>query len=1168
METTIQTPSTIRRGGVAHVGHAEHRLAGSKAAALVTAAGTGRFEYDGIAVTRWTGDATRDADGVFVYVRDLENGRVWSAGFQPTAAAADEYSHQFPPGRASYRRVDDGIRVEMDVCLEPERDVELRRVIVTNASGRRRQLEVTSYLEWVLQDAEADASHPAFSKIFVETEIAPERRLILARRRQRCPTQACLAGAHWLACVDGGTGGAVEFETSRLAFLGRGRSLRDPAALEGTRGLAGTAGPVLDPIASLRRAFYLAPDESATIVFALAANYDAAELRTSAEAFSLEEVEQAFARAAQFADVSRDGAPHDGAALDGATRRVDPAHETIRAVGAEYLALREVSTKQAGKSSVRDSLEFDNGIGGFSMAGDEYVMRLRPDASGRLALPPLPWSHVVSNPQAGFIATETGAGYTWTVNSRENRLTHWHNDPIVDPHSEALFLRDRDRKVFWSPTPGPCGPNVTHEVRYGFGYARYDQTSGDFVQRVTKFVPKDEPVKIVHLSLTNNGDAARELDVFFYAALALGNGSRRQSQEVETWFDDESQSVFAKNKVREHAERVAFVTLLTPKGGRPAYTCDREEFLGRHGELSAPQVVRRDQPLSGRTGAGLDACAALQTTLTLTPARSADCWALIGEADSEAEARELIARFANVAALEVALDDIREFWRETLSAVEIKTPSPAMNLMVNGWLPYQNISCRMWGRSAYYQSGGAFGFRDQLQDSAALVYHWPELTRRQILRHAASQFEEGDVLHWWHPPNGQGIRTKFADDLLWLPLIAAEYCDATGDSDLWDQRVPYVTGPQLDDGEAERFLTPTRSGRTDSVYEHACRAIDRSLAVGQHGLPLFGTGDWNDGMNRVGQGGRGESVWMGFFLYHVLERMIPICAARGDNARADRYREHQTRLRAALNGPGWDGQWYRRAFFDDGAPLGTAKADECQIDALVQAWAVLSGAGDADFAKKGMSAVERRLVDEQAGLIRLLDPPFDRMPHDPGYIKGYLPGIRENGGQYTHGVLWFVRALAESGRGSRAVELLDMINPIHHARTSAEVAVYQAEPYVVAADVYSQPPHAGRAGWTWYTGSAGWMWRVAVESILGLAVRDGSELVLDPCISSSWQRCRLRYRLPDGGGEYEITVENPDGRETGVREARLDGDPVRIDDGAARVPLEADGRRHEVTLRL
>jgi cyclic beta-1,2-glucan synthetase len=503
-----------------------------------------------------------------------------------------------------------------------------------------------------------------------------------------------------------------------------------------------------------------------------------------------------------------------------------------------------------------------------------------------------------------------------------------------------------------------------------------------------------------------------------------------------------------------------------------------------------------------------------------------------------------------------------------LPAVQIDTPSAAMNLMVNGWLPYQNLSCRLWARSAYYQSGGAFGFRDQLQDAAALVYHDPAITREQILRHASSQFVEGDVLHWWHPPASRGIRTRFSDDLLWLPLVASEYCATTGDAQLWDQSAPYLAGPLLAPGEAEQFFAPHPAGTCGSVYEHCCRAIDRSLAVGAHGLPLMGCGDWNDGLNRVGQAGLGESVWMGFFLHYVLEKMLPVCQGRGDHSRVAKYRRHQVHLRAALNNTGWDGQWYRRAYFDDGEPLGTANAEECQIDALVQAWAVLSGAGEGGKPEQGMAAVEQRLVREDAGLIQLLDPPFDSLAQDPGYIKGYLPGVRENGGQYTHGVLWFVRALAEMGRGTRAVELLDMLNPINHACTPEQVAIYQAEPYVMAADVYSQPPHVGRAGWTWYTGSAGWMFRVAVESILGLRIIKGRELRLDPAISAAWPECRLTYRLPVGRGRYEIHIKNPDGRQRGIRSATLDGSAATVENGEASIPLVGDGRHHRVDIWL
>jgi N,N'-diacetylchitobiose phosphorylase len=1169
METTARSRLTPpRQASDAALEVAPVVLRGSRLTSLISAAGSGQIRYDNLAVTRWTGDATPDADGVFVYLRDVETGLFWSVGLQPAACEPVAYDVEFSPDRAVFRRLDDGVRSEMEVCVDAGRDVELRRITITNEGSRPRRLELTSYLEWVLQDAASDAAHPAFSKIFIETRFAPERNLIVARRRPREPAQSILVGGHWIVGErSSGDLGDVEFETSRMAFIGRGRSLRAPAALTQDRRLSGAVGPVLDPIASMRRSFYLPSDESAVIVLATAARSDPKSLLEAAEDLRLDDVHEILARpsaphefdAELRREESADGAP--------ARRRVDPMHSAPSAADVAYQPLHERAP--AAVDGETGTLEFDNGLGGFTPAGNEYVIRLRPDESGGLRLPPLPWSHVVANPQAGFIATETGAGYTWTVNSRENRLTHWSNDPVCDPHSEVLYLRDGDRQVYWTPTPGPAGPNVAHEVRYGFGYAEYRQTSGELRQRVEMFVPRQDPVKLTRLELENLSAGRRRLDLFFYAHLALGNGTRGQGEQIRTWFDAESNCVFAVNEARELGQRVTFAALVAPDSSQPfSFTCDRTEFLGRHGELSAPAAVCSGRPLAGRAGEGLDPCAAIQASLELAAGEQRQCWVILGEAENIVEAKRLLAKYATSETVDTAAKSARQFWSETLSAVQIETPSKALDFMVNGWLPYQNLSCRMWGRSAYYQSGGAYGFRDQLQDSAALVHHCPELTRQQLLEHASNQFVEGDVMHWWHPPNGRGIRTRFSDDLLWLPLLTAEYCQTTGDANLWDATAPYLTGPLLDDGEAERFFEPKRARESGSMYDHACRAIDRSLAVGTHGLPLMGCGDWNDGMNRVGRLGRGESVWMGFFLYHALEALIPVCLGRGERRRADQYREHQTRLRAALNGPGWDGHWFRRAFFDDGAPLGSAASSECQIDLLAQAWAVISGAGDADFSRKGMSAVEQRLVDEGAGLIRLLDPPFDQMANDPGYIKGYLPGIRENGGQYTHGALWYIRAVAELGRGTRAVELLEMINPINHARTAGETAVYQAEPYVVAADVYSQPPHAGRAGWTWYTGSAGWMWRVAVESVLGCRVRLGREFVINPRISAAWRQCRLAYRLPGSGAQYRIAIENPDGRENTVRSATLDGTAVQIVDGAAHVPIVKDGKRHDVEIVL
>lgn len=1162
---------------------APQRLLGQRLACSLSPRGTGRLEFEGLAVTRWHDDPTIDRDGSFLYLRDLDDGAFWSATLQPTGVAAERYEFEAQPGRVSFRRADRGIQTELDICICPENDVEYRRCRLTNLSSRPRTIELTSYLEWVLQDAAADASHPAFSKLFVQTEFLPGCQAIIARRRRRDPHQTILNGAHWIASIDGRTSSATSFETNRMAFIGRGGALVAPDALSAstTTRLAGQQGPVLDPIASLRTVFSLAPNESASIVYATTARRDDEVLGMRLSALSTEEVDIAFLRAeeparreAMYAHSDPTARPNFLGAVEqnGESLRLDRTHRRQSwPAPDEYHRLVTPIAQAAGVdiAEPREPLQFDNGIGGFSAKGDEYVIRLRRDAAGRLILPPLPWSHVVANPHAGFIATETGAGCTWTVNSRENRLTHWSNDPVSDPHIEAFYLREAARQAYWSPTAGPADAGAVQEVRYGFGYVEYSQRCANLDQRLLQFVPAEDQVKISRLRLFNHADEAREFDFFAYAQLALGNGLRSHRNSIRTWFDDATGALFAVNSQRLLAGRVAFAAVVCPTiRGEAAYTCDRTEFIGHEGDLSAPRALRTGEELSGRTGAGFDPCMALQRTLSVAANGDAECWVLLGEADSEAEARWLIAKYSTAASLDAAFAEVTDNWRRTLSAVQIETPSPAINVMVNGWLPYQNMSCRLWGRSAYYQSGGAYGFRDQLQDAASLIYHDPAITRAQILRHAASQFVEGDVLHWWHPPDNRGMRTRFADDLLWLPLLASGYVATTGDDAIWEESVPFVEGPALDAGEAERYLVPQQSYAAANVYEHCCIAIDRSLNVGAHGLPLMGCGDWNDGMSRIGQGGRGESVWMGFFLCEVLRRMAPICDSRGDHARIQRYREHAQKLRQALNSEGWDGEWFRRAFFDDGEPVGSAASKECQIDALVQAWAVLSGAGEEAKAKQGIEAVERRLVDERAGLIRLLAPPFDKLDHDPGYIMGYVPGVRENGGQYTHGVLWFIRAMAELGRGSRAVELLEMLNPINHARTPSEVGVYQAEPYVVAADVYSQQPHVGRAGWTWYTGSAGWMWRVAVESVLGLQVVGGRELRLNPCISAEWPSCRFSYRLADGATTYRVDIVNPHGKERGVTAATVDGVAAVIENGVAVTPLVADGYEHRIVVTL
>jgi cyclic beta-1,2-glucan synthetase len=821
----------------------------------------------------------------------------------------------------------------------------------------------------------------------------------------------------------------------------------------------------------------------------------------------------------------------------------------------------------ASGAEARVELLFDNGCGGFASGGREYRIEVPGDASG--PLPPMPWINVVANEGFGCLVSESGAGYTWSQNSRENRLTPWENDPILDPHGEALWLRDETSGACWSPLPGPAPDGEPYEVRHGFGYTQWRHASRELEQEVVVFVPRRDPVKIVRLRLTNRSDRARRVSVFSFARLVMGSASERIARFVATELDAGAQALLAQSRLEDDCgERVVFAAAAPPPGADPVgFTGDRAGFLGRHGSLEQPAALRGATLLDGRTGAGLDPCAALQVSLRIARGETVECSFFLGEAPDAAAAREIVARHREPGAVQRALEEVRAFWRETTSALRVLTPSPALDLLVNGWLVHQTLSCRLWGRSAFYQSGGAFGFRDQLQDAAALIHVRPDLTRAQIVLHAGRQFEEGDVQHWWHPPLGRGTRTRCSDDLLWLPFLTAFYVHVTGDASVLDERAGFLRARALAPDEDEAYLLPEASESRADVYAHCCLAIDRSLARGAHGLPLMGTCDWNDGMNRVGRLGRGESVWLGFFLFRILGDFIPIGEARGDDERAKRWALERDALREALEGA-WDGGWYRRGYYDDGTPLGSAAGAECRIDSLSQSWAVISGAAPRERVVQAMDAVERELVDEAAGLVRLLDPPFDRTPHDPGYIKGYVPGIRENGGQYTHAALWVVRALADLGRRDRAAPLLEKLLPVNHARTRDEVATYQVEPYVVAADVYGRPPHVGRGGWTWYTGSAGWCLRVALESILGVTLEAGRCLRVAPCIPDDWPGFRLSWRIPGVGSTFEIVVANPERRAERVVAATLDGAPAPVADGAARIPLARDGAPHRVDVTL
>jgi cyclic beta-1,2-glucan synthetase len=1277
-----------------------HLLSNGRYVVMLTAAGSGYSRCDGLAITRWREDPTRDHWGTYIFLRDVQSGQVWSATHQPVGVSADAYAATFLEDRAEFHRQDGTITTTLEVIVSPEDNAELRRVSLTNLGAHAREIEVTSYAELVLAPPAAEAAHPVFSSLFVQTESAAHLDALLATRRPRSAEERPPWAAH-VVIVEGRSSGGPQHETDRGRFLGRGRGIRTPMSVIDGRPLSNTTGAVLDPIFSLRRRVRLAPADTAHVVFstlvaptrdealALADKYrDPATFERSATlAWTQAQVQlhhlgsapdeahlfQHLANRIVYSDPGLRAPVHVlernrtglsalwGQGISGdlpvvlvridepedlpIVRQLLRAHEywRLRGLAVDLVIMNEkahsyvqdlqtslqalvrssqsalhdgrheahgnvfvvradllsVEDKDALRTAaratllsrhgtlaeqvaraarprpeprrpfqrpvppslapetppVRPDLEFFNGLGGFGDAGREYVTVL-----GQGQWTPAPWINVVANESFGFQVSESGSGYTWSLNSRENQLTPWSNDPVSDPPGEVIYVRDEETGELWGPTALPIREEPwPYVVRHGQGFSRFQHTSHGIGLALLQFVPLEDPVKISRLTIENRSGRSRRLTVTAYVEWVLGSSRTLSAPFIVTERDEETGALLARNAWNpDFAERVAFVALGSEHAAAVTSTGDRTEILGRHGTLDHPVGLERGERLSGRVGAGLDPCGALQIRIELAAFEQVEVLVLLGQAATREEARTLITRYRG-ADLDLVLRAVVTRWDDVLNALQVKTPDRSLDLMLNRWLLYQTLVCRVWARSALYQAGGAYGFRDQLQDVMALTVSRREVARAHLLRAASRQFIEGDVQHWWHPPSGRGVRTRIADDLVWLPYAVFHFVEVTGDHGILDEVVPFLEGLPLAAGQSEAYFQPAVAAQSGTLFEHCARALDRSLSVGPRGLPLMGGGDWNDGMNRIGHEGRGESVWLGWFLHATLWEFAGLAEARGEPARAERWRRHVHALKQAIERHGWDGDWYRRAYFDDGTPVGSAGNVECRIDSVAQSWGVLSGAAEPSRAARAMSAVEEYLVRREQELVLLFTPPFDRSAADPGYVKGYPPGIRENGGQYTHAAVWAVAAFAALGEGDKAGELFSILNSVNRASTRAGAYRYKVEPYVVAADVYAEPPHVGRGGWTWYTGSAGWMYRAGVEWLLGFRLR-GATLHLDPCIPRAWRRYEIEFRYHSS--RYQVTVENPMGVSRGIRAVSVDGSPLPA--SRSGIPLVDDGRLHRV----
>lgn len=1257
---------------------------------MLTNAGGGYSRWKETAVTRWREDGVRDNWGAFCYIKDLDKNEFWSTAHQPTLKEADHYEAIFSQGKVEFRRKDDKMETYTTIVVSPEDDVEVRRVHLTNHSDTKRKLSVTSYGEVVLAGPSADDSHPAFSNLFVQTEINEHQHTIICTRRPRSKEERPPWMFH-LMKVDGVSDKVVSYETDRSKFIGRGNTLVHPRAMDEAQ-LSRSEGSVLDPIVSIQYVLTLDPGESVIIDMVtgiadteelnqlLIDKYQDRHLRDRAFDLSWTHSQVLLRQiGASEADAQLYGKLASSILYLNPALRAQPsvvlrnqrqqpslwsysisgdlpivlliisdsenisivkqlikakAYWQMKGLAVDLVILNEDSggyrqvlqdqiqgliaagigvttSEKQGRIFVRpndqvtaedrilfqavariiisdkkgtledqvskrptlkpaipklvatsryaelqhnvllpNDLQFFNGNGGFSADGKEYVV-----LSGKEKRTPLPWINVLANPHFGTIISESGSSYTWLENAHEYRLTPWKNDPILDNSGEAFYIRDDESGRFWSPMGLPALGQSSCITRHGFGYSSFEYSEDGIHSYVTVHVDKEAPIKFVTIKVTNKSDRPRKLSTTGYVQWILGELRSKSVMHISTEYDTINKVLVARN--RYNADFQNYVAFFEVDNSNFTYTADRAEFIGRNGTLQNPEAMGRTH-LSGKSGACLDSCAAIQVPFELEPGGEQKIVFKIGAGKDINEALTTIKHFKASTSADQSLSKVKEFWSKTLGTIQVNTPDPSVNILANGWLLYQVLACRLWGRSGLYQSGGAFGFRDQLQDVLALMHAQPELTRQQILACASRQFREGDVQHWWHPPTGRGVRTLCSDDFLWLPFVTSRYVNTTSDLTVLGEQVSYLQGRRLNVEEESYYDLPILSDDRATVYDHCKRAIENALRFGEHGLPLMGSGDWNDGMNMVGIHGKGESVWLAFFLYDVLNRFIKVASLQGDLEFVSKCETQASLLVKNINTHAWDGEWYKRAYFDDGTPLGTKTNDECKIDAISQSWSVLSNGGESDRSITSMKSANKFLINRDKGIIQLLEPPFDVSELNPGYIKGYVPGVRENGGQYSHAAIWMVMAFAKLGDQEMTSELLKMINPIHHGTTAEEVSIYKVEPYVMAADVYGVAPHIGRGGWTWYTGSAGWMYQLILESFLGFN-RQGDILKFNPCIPKEWKSFSLVYCFQETN--YTIHVYQD---ESNKKSLHVDG----VLQAENSLHMVNDGNNHEVHLYL